>query len=227
MSTLRDSKKEYSEDDYLMLSGIQHFYYSKRQWSLIHVEQAWAENRFTIEGKLLHEKSDNPYIKEKRKDTFYSRAIPVSSSYLGLSGILDTVEFKRDEKRGYNIPGHKGKWLPKIIEFKRGKPKRDKRDIVQVVAEAMCLEEMLDITINEAYLFYNAVKERYKVEITLDLRKLVKSLADQMHEYFDRGITAEQEDFYDKNNSLNDLGMEGLLKNYSSAKEYFKKNMDL
>ncbi len=123
-----------------MLSGIQHFYFCKRQWCLIHIEQQWKDNELTKEGEYLHEKADNPYLKESRKDIFFSRSMPVSSSKLGFKGILDVVEFKRNEK-GIKVPNKDGFWDLKIIEYKRGKEKKDLRDIVQLVAEVICLEE--------------------------------------------------------------------------------------
>lgn len=91
----------YAEDDYLMLSGIQHFQFCKRQWGLIHIEQQWAENEATAHGQILHQKADNPYIREKRKDIITSRAMHVSSKTLGLYGILDVVEFHKDKKWCY------------------------------------------------------------------------------------------------------------------------------
>ena len=81
----------YSEDEYLMLSGIQHFLFCKRQWALIHIEGDWTENSFTAEGQIIHQKVDKPFIKEKRKDLIISRAVPVSSKKLGLSGRLDVI----------------------------------------------------------------------------------------------------------------------------------------
>lgn len=109
-------------DDYLMLSGIQHFYFCKRQWALIHIEQVWSDNSFTAEGNKLHEITDDPYLKEKRKNIIISRAIPVSSKDLGLSGILDTVEFIKSDK-GIAIANKKGLWMPNVVEYKRGKAK--------------------------------------------------------------------------------------------------------
>lgn len=113
----------YKEDEYLMLSGIQHYYFCKRQWGLIHIDQQWAENSYTVEGQQLHAKADNPAIKEKRKDMFISRAIHVSSSSLGLSGVLDVVEFYK-KMNGISFAGKKGTWQPYIVEYKRGKPKK-------------------------------------------------------------------------------------------------------
>lgn len=85
----------YNEDDYLMLSGIQHFLFCKRQWALIHIGANWDENEFTSFGQIVHKKTDMPFLKEKRRNLIISRAMPVSSKNLGLSGILDTIEFHK------------------------------------------------------------------------------------------------------------------------------------
>ncbi|WP_195854408.1 CRISPR-associated protein Cas4 [Aerococcus tenax] len=217
----------YDEDDYLMLSGIQHFYYSKRQWCLIHLEQQWADNQYTIEGQLLHEKADNPYLKEKRRNHFISRAVPVSSKQLGLTGILDVVEFTKDEERGVELANRKGKWLPRIIEFKRGKPKQDLRDIVQLVAEVICLEENLNTSIEESYLFYGKTQHRVKVEITQEYRQLVQELADEMHETFAKqenvGLSEAPDD---KGDSLRDISLSYALRPDFNYEAYMFKTMD-
>ncbi|MEL5938697.1 CRISPR-associated protein Cas4 [Tetragenococcus halophilus] len=174
---------EYIEDEYLMLSGIQHYYFCERQWGLIHIDQQWAENTYTVEGQQLHTKADNPTVKEKRKDMFISRAIRVSSGSLGLSGILDVVEFYKDEK-GISFQSKRGKWQPYIVEYKRGKPKKDERDIVQLVAEVMCLEETLACHISSSYLFYHSVNKKIRVEITDRLRDLVSDFCAKMHFYY-------------------------------------------
>lgn len=154
----------YAEDDYLMLSGIQHFQFCKRQWGLIHIEQQWAENEATAHGQILHQKADDPYIKEKRKDIITSRAMHVSSKTLGLYGILDVVEFHKDEN-GVALKGKRGKWLPRIVEYKRGKPKRDTRDIVQLVAQTICLEETFGCPIETGYLYYHSVNQKRSLKL--------------------------------------------------------------
>ena len=88
----------YDEDDFLLLSGIQHFVFCKRQWALIHIEQQWEENELTIEGQNLHKKADEPFIREKRKEKLIIRGMPVKSYSLGTSGICDVVEFIQNEK---------------------------------------------------------------------------------------------------------------------------------
>lgn len=184
----------YAENDYLMLSGIQHFQFCKRQWSLIHIEQQWSDNEATAHGQILHKKADDPYVKEKRNDVIISRAMHVSSKELGLYGILDVVEFHKDE-RGIELKGRSGKWLPIIVEYKRGKDKKDIYDIVQLVAQAICLEETLGCTIEYSYLYYHRVNQKKRIEITPELRKEVVSLASQMHEYYEQKVVPKAEFF--------------------------------
>lgn len=210
----------YAENDYLMLSGIQHFQFCKRQWSLIHIEQQWSDNEATAHGQILHKKADDPYIKEKRNDVIISRAMHVSSKELGLYGILDVVEFHKDE-RGIELKGRSGKWLPVIVEYKRGKDKKDIYDIVQLVAQAICLEETLECTIEYSYLYYHRVNQKKRIEITPELRKEVVSLTSQMHEYYEQKVVPKAE--YFKNCqlcSLVDICMPRLSKKNRNIDNY-------
>ncbi|WP_284141674.1 CRISPR-associated protein Cas4 [Virgibacillus sp. LDC-1] len=179
---------DYKEEDYLLLSGIQHFVFCRRQWALIHIEQAWEENILTVEGHALHERVDNTSIREKRGNTLYVRALPVHSSILGISGICDMVEFIED-KNGVSLFGEDGLYLAKPIEYKRGKPKTHEADLLQLTAQTMCLEEMLHITINEAAMFYHEVKRRQVVSITNELKQKVKTITKEMHHYYTRRYT--------------------------------------
>src|SRR5690606_21036690 len=129
-------------DQYLLLSGIQHFLFCRRQWALIHIEQQWEENVRTTEGKYLHEKADKPFIREKRGNKLVVRAMPVKSNELKIYGVCDVVEFVRN-KDGIPISGLDGKYKVYPVEYKRGKPKNDESDIMQLTAQALCLEEML------------------------------------------------------------------------------------
>ena len=184
----------YAEEDYLMLSGIQHFQFCKRQWGLIHIEQQWADNEATAHGQVLHKKADDPYVKEKRRDVITSRAMHVSSSKLGLYGILDVVEFHKDAA-GVPLEGRRGKWRPVIVEYKRGQPKKDTRDIVQLVAQTICLEETLGCTIDVGYLYYHKVNQKKKIDITPALRQEVFDLAQEMHVYYEGKQVAKAEYF--------------------------------
>lgn len=179
---------EYREEDYLMLSGIQHFKFCRRQWTLIHVEQQWAENVHTVVGELMHKKAHDPYLAERRKDVLTTRAFPVSSRILGISGECDVVEFhKKDE--GVQLHGHRGFYDIYPIEYKKGKPKKSEEDILQLTAQVMCLEEMFSTDIMEGALFYGETRRREAVKITEELREEVKSIVAEMHQYYERKYT--------------------------------------
>lgn len=213
----------YSEEELLSLSGIQHYYFCKRQWALIHIEQQWAENRATAEGMVIHEKADDPFFTESRKNTFISRAIPLVSYTLGFYGIADIVEFT-SSKTGVSIKDRDGKWLPNIIEYKRGKPKEDERDIVQLVLQAMCLEEMLGCKLTSADFFYNETKRRTKIEITETLREQVISLSAEMHKVYAQRITPKAESGkHCKACSLVDICMPRLTSKKVSVANYIEK----
>ncbi|CAH0121910.1 MULTISPECIES: CRISPR-associated protein Cas4 [unclassified Paenibacillus] len=176
------------DDDYLMLSGIQHFQFCKRQWALIHIEQQWEENVKTVEGQYLHRKADQPFVKEKRGNKLTVRAMPVKSDNLKITGVCDVVEFIRDD-RGVEIHGADGKYIAYPVEYKRGKPKMDDADLLQLTAQAMCLEEMLLCDIHVGYMFYHEIRHRIEVPMTTDLKNKVKLLVAEMHDYFKRRYT--------------------------------------
>ncbi|MEC0230016.1 CRISPR-associated protein Cas4 [Paenibacillus alba] len=177
-----------NEDDYLMLSGIQHFQFCKRQWALIHIEQQWEENVKTVEGQHLHRNADRPFTREKRGDKLVVRAMPVKSESLQLTGICDVVEFIRDPD-GIEINGIEGKYIAYPVEYKRGKPKKGDEDILQLAAQAICLEEMLLCSINTGYMFYNEIKHRVEVPLTAALKHKVRQIAVEMQDYYRRRHT--------------------------------------
>lgn len=179
---------EYAEEDYLMISGIQHFKFCRRQWALIHIEQQWAENEHTVIGELMHKKAHDPYLTEKRKDTIIARALPVESKEMGVTGECDVVEFHRCED-GIRLHGHRGLFSVYPIEYKKGKPKATEEDQLQLAAQAMCLEEMFSTQIMEGALFYGETKRREVVEITEALRREVKETFLEMHQYYERKYT--------------------------------------
>ncbi|GAB6928991.1 CRISPR-associated protein Cas4 [Paenibacillus sp. JCM 10914] len=177
-----------SEEDYLMLSGIQHFDFCKRQWALIHIEQQWAENVKTVEGQHLHTKADQPFTREKRGDKLIVRGMPVKSQELKISGICDVVEFIRNDQ-GISLHGAEGTYLPYPVEYKRGKPKISEADILQLTAQALCLEEMLLCRIEYGYLFYNEIKHRTEVQLTEQIKDRVKHVVGEMYDYYERRHT--------------------------------------
>lgn len=176
------------EDRYLMLSGLQHFQFCKRQWALIHIEQQWEENARTIEGQHLHQKADQPFIKEKRRDKLVVRAMPIQSKELQLSGICDVVEFIQDPD-GVELTGVEGTYKVYPVEYKRGKPKKGDEDVIQLAAQAICLEEMMLCRVDTGYIFYNEIKHRVEVPMNDMLRDQVRQMAAEMHHYYDRRHT--------------------------------------
>ncbi|MHB8560401.1 MAG: CRISPR-associated protein Cas4 [Thermoplasmataceae archaeon] len=180
------------EEDYLMLSGIQHIAFCERQWALIHLEQQWQENRLTVEGKHIHEHADNPFENDTRKEVRITRSIPIESVKLGLRGLADVIEYIRDDTLPINetvvIKGRSGRWQVVPVEYKRGKPKSNDVDKVQLYAQAMCLEEMFNVVVKLGYLYYNSTKRREKVYIDVDLREKVIELSQRMHKMFSERI---------------------------------------
>ena len=181
------------DDDLLLLSGIQHMAFCERQWALIHIEQVWAESSRTVEGKHLHERADDPYFDESRKNLRIVRSMPLVSHRLGLRGVADVVEFYQcetpDEKLCCSLTDRQGWWRPAPVEYKRGKPKPDDRDAVQLCAQAMALEEMMNVEIREGFLYYAQIKRREAVAIDEKLRSHTVELAVKMHEYTRKNIT--------------------------------------
>ena len=178
---------KYSEEDYLPLSGIQHFAFCRRQWALIHIENQWVENERTVDGIIMHEKAHSGDV-ESRGDVVIMRALRVFSATLGVSGECDVVEFNRNAD-GISLNGHDGLWQPYPVEYKRGKPKEHNADEMQLCAQAMCLEEMLCCTIPCGALFYGEPRRRTEVEFTPELRRAVKDSLNEMHDYYKRGYT--------------------------------------
>ncbi|MGB4293156.1 MAG: CRISPR-associated protein Cas4 [Bacteroidales bacterium] len=183
----------YPEDELIMLSGIQHIAFCERQYALIYIEQQWVENLLTIEGHFLHERVDDPFESEIRNDRVILRSLPVVSFKLGLYGRADIIELIKTEKfeegTVIKIKERDGWWTPYPVEYKRGKPKPDDRDEVQLCAQAMCLEEMYNIFINVGYIFYGETRHRQEVKLTSELRKSVEIYATRMHELFKEGKT--------------------------------------
>lgn len=179
---------EYNEDEYLMISGIQHFTFCRRQWALIHIEQQWADNIHTVVGELMHKKAHDPDLTEKRKDVLITRALPVSSKVLGISGECDVVEFHRQDE-GVKLHGHRGFYGIYPIEYKKGSPKQSEEDVLQLTAQVLCLEEMFSAEIPEGALFYGETRRRETIVITEELRQRVKSMVEEMHQYYNRKYT--------------------------------------
>ena len=212
----------YNEDEFLQLSGIQHFAFCRRQWALIHIEMQWKENLRTVEGQILHENAHNPEMNEKRGNVIVVRAMPVHSRKMGVSGECDVVEFHKSDK-GAHINGREGIYMPVPIEYKRGEPKSDNIDILQLAAQALCLEAMFCTDINYGYIYYGETRHRLKVDFDDEIRNEVVKLFEEMHLYYRRGYTPKVKISKKCNAcSLKDLCVPVLNKNKSVA-EYIDK----
>ncbi len=178
----------YDEDDYLALSGLQHFMYCRRQWALIHIEQQWAENERTIDGHLFHNVAHDKSRVEKRGNILITRGLYVKSSRLGMSGVCDVVEFHKSDD-GISLFSYDDLWRPYPIEYKKGTPLAKNADELQLCGQAMCLEEMLMCDIPRGSLFYGETRRRENVEFTEQLRQKVVDFANEMHDLYEKGHT--------------------------------------
>ncbi len=163
----------YSEDEFIQLSALQHYLFCERQCHLIHVEQIWEDNIFTAEGNILHKNADDQKAAERGETLRIEYGLPIRSVKLGLSGKADVVEFHRRDN---------GTWQPYPVEYKRGKPKENRCDEVQLCAQALCLEEMLSTSIPEGALFYGKTKHRTIVLFDESLRSLSAETCAKTHE---------------------------------------------
>ena len=214
----------YDEDDYLNIAGLQHFAFCRRQWALIHIEQQWQENLRTIEGNILHERTHDGELQEKRGDVIISRGMAVFSRTLGINGVCDIVELHRSQD-GVKIVGREGLFKPIPVEYKRGRPKEDDCDALQLCAQAMCLEEMLLCAVPKAYLYYGETNHRTKIELSEDLRSKVVSMLREMHALYDRRYTPKVKISKScKACSLKDICIPRLCRDISVS-QYIKENI--
>ena len=167
----------------IALSALQHFLFCPRQCALIHVEQVWAENALTAEGRIMHEATATAGH-EIRRGVRVATAMPLTSTALGISGIADLVELH---------PAGHGGWQPYPVEYKRGKQKAHRADEVQLCAQAICLEEMFDTMIAEGALFYGINRRRIVVAIDDELRTLTHDIAAAARQMIDNGSTPPPE----------------------------------
>jgi len=175
----------YNEDDLFPLSALQHLIFCERQCALIHIEQAWAENLFTAEGRIMHERVHSE-DRASRGAVRIEYGMPLRSLRLGLIGKADVVELHRVS----DLPESGAvKWVPFPVEYKRGKPKKDNSDRVQLCAQALCLEEMLEVDVASGALFYGKTRRRLDVVFDGTLRKLTEETAMRLHELIESGRT--------------------------------------
>jgi CRISPR-associated exonuclease Cas4 len=212
----------YTEDELLPISALQHLAFCERQWGLIHIEGAWSENFLTAQGNVMHEKAHDEET-ESRGDLRITRGLKLRSLKLGLVGQADVVEFHKatQGETGISIPGANGLWKPLVIEYKRGKPKIGHEDEVQLCAQVMCLEEMLEINISSSSFFYGQPRRRYDLNIDDTIRKETEALIMKLHKMNDAGVTPAA--VYTKrcqSCSLIDICLPDIKKNYKNVQGY-------
>ena len=210
----------YTEDDLLPISALQHLMFCPRQWALIHLEQVWAENRLTAQGRLLHDRVHNAES-ESRAAVRIVRGLRLRSLTLGLIGQADVVEFHRlseKDETSCRLANRPGYWRPVPIEYKRGQPKKNACDRIQLCAQAMCLEEMLNVSIPSGMLFYGRTKRRKDVAFDDALRNDTMNLVKTLHEWTEQRYKplALVNDPRCKNCSLNSLCMPKVSNQKSS-----------
>lgn len=217
----------FEEEDFLMLSGLEHFKFCRRQWALIHVENQWDENLRTVEGRIMHERVHDADFREKRGDLLIVRDMRIFSRTLGVSGNCDAVEFRRNPK-GIELQGEEGKYLPYPVEYKHGKQRSDGANELQLCCQAMCLEEMLCCDIPEGDLYFGETRHREKVSFTPELREEVCSSLAEMHQLYQRGYTPKVKPTKSCNAcSLKDICVPKLMRNKSVDGYLKKQNEDM
>lgn len=226
----------FTEDELRPISALQHLLFCERQVALIHIEQVWTENRFTVEGNQLHKKAHDGKP-ETRDGVRITRGLPLHSFRLGLVGQADVIQWKPPaEQLGKHIslaqlireatPAQRQAWTITPVEYKRGKPKRNDCDRVQLCAQALCLEEMLEVTIPTGDLFYGLKRRRIAVAFDQRLRETTARTAQRLHELLSAGVTpiATKEKKCDTC-SLLPICMPSIGKR-ASAKRYFDRNIN-
>jgi CRISPR-associated exonuclease Cas4 len=198
----------FPESQLVPISALQHFAFCPRQCALIHLEWAWADNRLTAEGTQLHDKVHSS-DEQLRGNILTVRDVALRCLNLGLVGKADIVEFHRepgDPGPPANpappsdcptvrpsdlvaLPRHPGPWRPMPVEYKHGQPKTGNCDTIQVCAQALCLEEMLNVRIGGGALFYGRTRRRLDVYFDSALRAETVQMTNNVHELFISGIT--------------------------------------
>ena len=164
-------------EDYLAISALQHYAYCPRQFALIHVEQAWAENRFTAEGRILHERVDSGET-EQRGALRYERGVQLVSEHYQVKGKMDLLEIECADQPRY---------FP--VEYKRGKPKVDDWDRIQLCAQALCIEEMKSTQVSEGAIWYWEVRRRESVILDDALRETTIAAIESARKILTLGLT--------------------------------------
>src|SRR5690554_3338492 len=178
----------FDESELLPISALQHYVFCRRQFALIHLEGLWHENVLTAEGRVMHEKVHDSQKSGYENGVYVMRSLPLKSLQLGVYGIADVVEFKKTDT-GIELVGMEGKYIPYPIEYKRGRSKVNDCDRIQLCAQAICLEEMLECHIEMASIFYGEPRRRENVILNDELRNKTKNMCCEIRQLYKSGIT--------------------------------------
>lgn len=181
-----------AENIYFPLSAISHYAFCPRRCALIHNEQMWTDNYFTASGRELHSVVDEG-VSESRKERKIARSLRLVSRELGISGLSDVVEFVRDDEAGVPVLRWTGKWRPYPVEYKRGTARNDEPYRRQLCAQAICLEEMFGVAVNEGALYLGSAKRRIVVEIDDSLRIATREISRRIRQLLSSGVTPQAE----------------------------------
>jgi CRISPR-associated exonuclease Cas4 len=214
----------FCESDLLPISALQHLAFCERQWALIHLEGIWTENRLTAEGRSMHERADEADT-EVRGDIRIARCLKLRSLRFGLTGKADIVEFyrEREERVGKmcKLDGVDGFWRPVPVEYKHGSPKPEPYDEIQLCAQALCLEEMLNVKIEEGAIFYGRPRRREAVQFDDGLRTKTDELVSRLHKVYHEGKTPPaQYEKHCESCSLIDQCMPRITEGKKSVEKY-------
>jgi CRISPR-associated exonuclease Cas4 len=184
------SGKRFDEEDLLPISALQHFVFCPRRCALVHIEQVWMENQFTVEGDLLHQRVDE-LGRESRVTLVVSHGLGIRSLRFGITGKVDVVEFRliTDGQLGCTLAGKEGHWTPYPIEYKRGSPRRGFGDDIQVCAQALCLAEMLECEVPAGAIYYASTRKRREIVFDLPLRAQTAAAISGLRSLLTAGFT--------------------------------------
>ena len=218
----------FSEDDLLPISALADLVYCERRVALHHIEHVWEDNLFTAEGTVLHERANEPET-EVRGDMRIVRGLRLRSLRLGLSGKADVVEFHgvpEGEEGGVCLEGAGGRWRPVPVEYKRGRLRHEESYEVQLCAQAMCLEEMLNVVIPAGAVFYGKTRRRLEIAFDEKLRRETEASVRRLHELLKGDATPHAiENQKCRNCSLIDLCLPSATGRGSGAARYLSKSL--
>jgi len=184
----------FDEEELFPISALQHFVFCPRRCALVHIEQIWTENKFTVEGDILHERVDE-LGRESRSALIVSHGVGIRSLRFGITGKVDVVEFRLNHGAdgGCTLAGKTGSWIPYPIEYKRGTARRGFGDDVQICAQALCLEEMLECSVPAGSIYYASTRKRREIDFDDGLRAATATAITGVRALMAAGVTPPPE----------------------------------